>query len=103
MHTNEQEADIGRLEDNGDRRTDYLHETYGARNRPCWAWWWRSEGFGWPATIAAGILSYIFWKIAISVAIGRYQGALLRAQMDATADAFVDRQRRAKSTLESKK
>jgi hypothetical protein len=67
------------------------------------AWWWRSEGFGWPATIAAGILSYIFWKMAISVAIGRYQGALLRAQMDATADAFVDGQRRAKSTLESKK
>jgi hypothetical protein len=67
------------------------------------AWWWRSEGFGWPATIAAGISGYIFWKIAISIAIGRYQGALLRAQFEATADTLVDLQRRAKSTKESKK
>jgi hypothetical protein len=67
------------------------------------AWWWRSEGFGWPAAIAAGIINYIFWKIAISIVIGRYQGALIRAQFDAAEDTFVDLQRRARSTETSKK
>lgn len=31
------------------------------------AWWWRSQGFGWWAMIAAGIIGYVFWKIAIGV------------------------------------
>jgi hypothetical protein len=50
------------------------------------AWWWHSEGFGWMATVAAGVAGYFFWKIAIAVAIGRYQGARLRAQMDVIVD-----------------
>jgi len=50
------------------------------------AWWWHSEGFGWMTTVIAGVGAYIFWKIAIAITIGRYQGALLRAEMDAVDD-----------------
>jgi hypothetical protein len=57
-------------------------------------WWWRSEGFGWPATIAAGIGGYLFWKIAISIAIGRYQGVLLRAHVMPAANEKKGRRSR---------
>jgi hypothetical protein len=63
------------------------------------AWWWRSDGFGWPATIAAGIGNYVFWKIAIAVAIGRYQGTPVRAEIDAIGNALGYRQRRGESQL----
>jgi hypothetical protein len=67
------------------------------------AWWWRIEGFGWPASIAAGIGGYVFWKIVISVAIGRYQGARLRAEMDATADNLSNKLRQSTFTDDAKK
>jgi len=39
------------------------------------------------------LVAYVFWKIAIATAIGRYQGALLRSQMDVVADALAKKQR----------
>jgi hypothetical protein len=67
------------------------------------AWWWRSEGFGWLAAICAGVGGYIFWKIAIAVAIGRCQGTLLRAEMDAIADVLANKRRRAEPADDSRK
>jgi hypothetical protein len=45
------------------------------------ALWWHGEGFGWLTTIAAGIVAYIFWKIAIAMVVGLHQGMLIRAEM----------------------
>jgi hypothetical protein len=59
--------------------------------------------FGWLATIAAGIVAYVFWKIAIAVAIGRYQGAMLRSQIDAVADVLANKQRPNESADDFKK
>jgi hypothetical protein len=66
-------------------------------------WWWRSEDFGWLAAIVAGVAGYVFWKIAIAMAIGRYQGTLLRSEINAIGDGLGDRQRRGGSNNDHKK
>ena len=48
------------------------------------------------------LVAYVFWKIAIATAIGRYQGALLRSQMDVVADALAKKQRGGESADDHK-
>jgi hypothetical protein len=51
-------------------------------------WWW--AGFGWIVLIVAAVINYVIAKVIFSVAIGLYQGSLLRGQMDAMAADAVD-------------